>query len=154
MDKPRKDYEPLNNKPVEFQITDIYIPENDRNKDKDFEEIYSMILYGVCNNGATISTTVNCFKPFFYIKPPEHWENYNSKVFEAKVVNLKDTMLNEKYTAQFKGNKYEKKIIPHNMLSHFSTISIVEKKDFWGFTNNKLFLLKLKKLNLFLLNLI
>jgi DNA polymerase delta subunit 1 len=139
MDKPRKDYEPLNNKPVEFQITDIYIPENDRNKDKDFEEIYSMILYGVCNNGATISTTVNCFKPFFYIKPPEHWENYNSKVFEAKVVNLKDTMLNEKYTAQFKGNKYEKKIIPHNMLSHFSTISIVEKKDFWGFTNNKLF---------------
>jgi len=139
MDKPRKDYEPLNNKPVEFQITDIYIPENDRNKDKDFEEIYSMILYGVCNNGATISTTVNCFKPFFYIKPPEHWENYNSKVFEAKVVNLKDTMLNEKYTAQFKGNKYDKKIIPHNMLSHFSNISIVEKKDFWGFTNNKLF---------------
>ena len=66
MDKPRKDYEPLDNKPIEFQITDIYIPENDRNKDKDFEEIYSIILYGVCNNGATISTTVKCFKPFFY----------------------------------------------------------------------------------------
>ena len=139
MDKPRKDYEPLDNKPIEFQITDIYIPENDRNKDKDFEEIYSIILYGVCNNGATISTTVKCFKPFFYIKPPEYWENYNSNVFEANVVKLKNTILNDKYTAQFKGNKYEKKIIPNNMLSHFSNISIVEKKDFWGFTNNKLF---------------
>ena len=139
MDKPRKDYEPLDNKPIEFQITDIYIPENDRNKEKDFDEIYSMILYGICNNGATISTTVNCFKPFFYIKPPENWESYSDNLFEANVSKLKNTMLNDKYTAQFKGNKYDKKIIPHNMLSHFSNISVVERKDFWGFTNNKLF---------------
>jgi DNA polymerase elongation subunit (family B) len=139
MDKPRKDYEPLDNKPIEFQITDIYIPENDRNKEKDFDEIYSMILYGICNNGATISTTVNCFKPFFYIKPPESWESYSDNLFEANVSKLKNTMLNDKYTAQFKGNKYDKKIIPHNMLSHFSNISVVERKDFWGFTNNKLF---------------
>ena len=139
MDKPRKDYEPLNKSPVEFQITDIYVPENDRNKEKDFDETYSMILYGVCDNGATISTVVNCFKPFFYIKPPESWETLSDKVFEAKVSTFKNTLLNDKYTAQFKCNKYEKKIIPHNMLSHFSNISIVEKKDFWGFTNNKLF---------------
>ena len=79
MDKPRKDYEPLDNKPIEFQITDIYIPENDRNKEKDFDEIYSMILYGICNNGATISTTVNCFKPFFYIKSKYvHFKFYKS----------------------------------------------------------------------------
>ena len=139
MDKPRKDYEPLNKSPVEFQITDIYVPENDRNKEKDFDEIYSMILYGVCDNGATISTIVNCFKPFFYIKPPESWESFSDNVFEANVSKFKNTLLNDKYTAQFKGNKYEKKIIPHNMLSHFSNISTVEKKDFWGFTNNKLF---------------
>ena len=139
MDKPRKDYEPLNKSPVEFQITDIYVPESDRNKDKDFEETYSMILYGVCDNGATISTIVKCFKPFFYIKPPESWENLGVNAFEAKVCAFKDKLLNGKYMAQFKGNKYEKKIIPHNMLSHFSNISTVEKKDFWGFTNNKLF---------------
>jgi DNA polymerase delta subunit 1 len=139
MDKPRKDYEPLNKSPVEFQITDIYVPESDRNKEKDFDEIYSMILYGVCDNGATISTIVNCFKPFFYIKPPESWESFSDNVFEANVSKFKNTLLNDKYTAQFKGNKYEKKIIPHNMLSHFSNISTVEKKDFWGFTNNKLF---------------
>ena len=139
MDKPRKDYEPLNKSPVEFQITDIYVPENDRNKEKDFDETYSMILYGVCDNGATISTVVNCFKPFFYIKPPESWESLSANVFEAKVSTFKDKLLNGKYMAQFKNNKYEKKIIPNNMLSHFSNISTVEKKDFWGFTNNKLF---------------
>jgi DNA polymerase delta subunit 1 len=60
-------------------------------------------------------------------------------VFEAKVSTFKDKILNGKYMAQFKNNKYEKKIIPNNLLSHFSNISTVEKKDFWGFTNNKLF---------------
>ena len=139
MDFPRKNYEPLSKKPIEFQITDIYIPEGDRIKDKDFDELYSIILFGVCDNGATISTKVNCFKPFFYIKPPESWEKYNDNVFEAKVSELKNIILNDKYTSSYNGNKYEKKIIPKNMLSQFSNISIVEKKDFWGFTNNKLF---------------
>ena len=139
MEFPRKSYEPLDKKPIEFQITDIYVPEGDRIKEKDFEEIYSMILFGVCDNGATISTKVNCFKPFFYIKPPEDWENYKDTLFEAKVSELKNIILNDKYMASFNGNKYEKKIIPNNMLSHFSKIEIVEKKDFWGFTNNKLF---------------
>jgi len=139
MEFPRKSYEPLDKKPIEFQITDIYVPEGDRIKEKDFEEIYSMILFGVCDNGATISTKVNCFKPFFYIKPPEEWENYKDTLFEAKVSELKNIILNDKYMASFNGNKYEKKIIPNNMLSHFSKIEIVEKKDFWGFTNNKLF---------------
>ena len=139
MEFPRKNYEPLDKKPIEFQITDIYVPEGDRIKEKDFDELYSMILFGVCDNGATISTKVNCFKPFFYIKPPEEWENYKDTVFEAKVSELKNIILNDKYTATFNGNKYDKKIIPNNMLSHFSNIEIVEKKDFWGFTNNKLF---------------
>ena len=139
MEFPRKSYEPLDKKPIEFQITDIYVPEGDRIKEKDFDEVYSMILFGVCDNGATISTKVNCFKPFFYIKPPEEWENYKDTLFEAKVSELKNIILNDKYTASFNGNKYDKKIIPNNMLSHFSKMEIVEKKDFWGFTNNKLF---------------
>lgn len=139
MEFPRRNYEPLTKKPIEFQITDIYVPEADRIKDKDFDELYSMILFGVCDNGATISTNVTCFKPFFYIKPPESWENYNENVFEAKVSELKNSLLNNKYTSSYQGNKYERKIIPNNMISHFSNISIVKKKDFWGFTNNKLF---------------
>jgi DNA polymerase delta subunit 1 len=139
MEFPRKSYEPLDKKPIEFQITDIYVPEGDRIKEKDFDELYSMVLFGVCDNGATISTKVNCFKPFFYIKPPEEWENYKDTLFEAKVSELKNIILNDKYTASFNGNKYDKKIIPNNMLSHFSKMEIVEKKDFWGFTNNKLF---------------
>ena len=38
MEFPRKTYEPLVSKKdiVEFQITDIYVPENDKNKEKDY----------------------------------------------------------------------------------------------------------------------
>ena len=132
MEFPRNNYEPLAKKPIKFQITDIYVPEADRIKDKDYEELYSMILFGVCENGATISTKVNSFNPFFYIKPPESWENYNENVFEAKVSELKNSLLNNKYTSSYQGNKYERKIIPNNMISHLSNISIVKKKIFLG----------------------
>ena len=76
MDFPRKTHEPLNPKKniVEFQIADIYVPENDKNKEKDYDELYSLLIYGTCENGATVCVDVQKFIPFFYIKPPESWE--------------------------------------------------------------------------------
>lgn len=141
---PRKMREPLRNDPknmevLEFQITDIYVPEADRYKDKDYDELYSLIIYGTCDNGATVSVVVEKFKPFFYVKPPEAWETLGNTAFEAKVAELKNTLLNKKYMSRYGTNEYEKKIIPKNMMSHFDDITIVKKKDFWGFTNNKMF---------------
>ena len=141
---PRKTYEPLSNDPkkmevLEFQITDIYVPEADRYKDKDYDELYSLIIYGTCENGATVSVVVEKFKPFFYVKPPESWEFLGNSAFETKVAEMKNTLLSKSYMSRYGANEYEKRIIPKNMVSHFDDITIVKKKDFWGFTNNKMF---------------
>jgi DNA polymerase elongation subunit (family B) len=141
---PRKIYEPLstdtkNMDVLEFQITDIYVPEADRYKDKDYDELYSLIIYGTCENGATISVVVEKFKPFFYVKPPESWESLSNSAFETKVAEMKSTLLNKYYMSRYGTQEYEKRIIPKNMVSHFDDITIVQKKDFWGFTNNKMF---------------
>ena len=141
MDFPRKTHEPLNPKKniVEFQITDIYVPENDKNKERDYDELYSLLIYGTCENGATVCVDVQNFIPFFYIKPPESWEVLSDMAFESKVADFKEYMISQKYMAQYMNREYERKIIPKNMESHFKDLTIVRKKDFWGFTNNKIF---------------
>jgi len=141
MDFPRKTHEPLNPKKniVEFQITDIYVPENDKNKERDYDELYSLLIYGTCENGATVCVDVQNFIPFFYIKPPESWEVLSDMAFESKVADFKEYMISQKYMAQYMNREYERKIIPKNMESHFKDLTIVRKKGFWGFTNNKIF---------------
>jgi DNA polymerase delta subunit 1 len=141
MEFPRIHHEPIipNKDILEFQITDIYVPESDRYKDKDPDELYSIIIYGTCENSATVCVTVNKFNPFFYIKPPESWEKLSDSSFNAKVDAFKDNIMNSKYIAKYLNSSYEKKIIPKNLESHLKDITIVRKKDFWGFTNNKIF---------------
>jgi DNA polymerase delta subunit 1 len=151
MDFPRKQHNPLKSKItngnngsydsdiVEFQITDIFVPENDRYKEKDNDELYTLLIFGTREDGATFCVNVKNFCPFFYIKPPESWECLNDSSFQAKVDEFKDTLLTQKYTATYKTSQYEKKIIPKNLENHFKNISVESKKDFWGFTNNKIF---------------
>ena len=141
MDFPRKTYEPItpNKDVVEFQITDIYVPENDKNKEKDYNELYTLLIYGTCENGATICVDIQNFTPYFYIKPPVSWEELSDGAFENKVAEFKEYILSQKYMSRYMNREYEKKIIPKNMESHFKNLTIVRKKDFWGFTNNKVF---------------
>lgn len=141
MEFPRKTYEPLVPKKdiVEFQITDIYVPENDKNKEKDYDELYTLLIYGTCENGATVCVDVRNFMPFFYIKPPDSWEELSESAFEGKVAEFKEFMISQKYMSRYMNREYEKKIIPKNMESHFKDLTIVKRKDFWGFTNSKIF---------------
>jgi DNA polymerase elongation subunit (family B) len=140
MEFPRQPYPALlKNQPLEFQITDIYIPEADKFKEKDDDEYYSIILYGTCENGATVCADVISFMPFFYIKPPESWENLSDNDFNNKVEELKATMMSGTYQCRYKTDVYDRRIIPNKFAKHFHNISVVNKKDFWGFTNNKIF---------------
>jgi DNA polymerase elongation subunit (family B) len=146
MEFPRKIHEPINNyeNDVEFQITDIYDPESDRvNVQKDANDFYSLLIYGTSAVGATYCVNVKSFIPYFYIKPPESWENLNKNGFRAKLDELNETLLNGSYKSRFNNNgvwnEYNKKIIPRYLETHFVSIKIVKKKDFWGFTNDKIF---------------
>ena len=141
MEFPRKTYEPLVSKKdiVEFQITDIYVPENDKNKEKDYDELYTLLIYGTCENGATVCVDVRNFMPFFYIKPPDSWEELSESAFEGKVAEFKEFMMSQKYMSRYMNREYERKIIPKNMESHFKDLTIVKRKDFWAFTTSKIF---------------
>jgi DNA polymerase elongation subunit (family B) len=146
MEFPRKNHEPINNyeNDVEFQITDIYDPESDRvNVQKDANDFYSLLIYGTSALGATYCVNVKNFIPYFYIKPPESWEGLKKNAFREKLDELNETLLNGSYKSRYNNNgvwnEYYKKIIPRNLDTHFVSIKIVKKKDFWGFTNDKIF---------------
>lgn len=145
MDFPRKDAPTLDSKKdLQFQITDWYIPENDRNRKKpespEEAEFYNMIIYGTTNDGVTISMRVTGYEPYFYVKPPEAWESYSDKKFSSEIASLTRVIEEDKYQCTFKkdgkSSQYYKKITPVGYQDHLRSIKVVKKKDFWGFTNN------------------
>jgi DNA polymerase delta subunit 1 len=158
MEFPRKEIGIIEyGKELKFQITDWYIPESDRTRDKpETPDIYSILIYGVTNNGESVSVNVKGYEPYFYVKPPDEWELYSDKRFNTEVGNLELKLRNDKYECIFKKNgnesKYKKKIISVDYCEHFNGLSMVKKQDFWGFTNNKEFRfikVSVKSLNLF-----
>jgi len=145
MDFPRKDAPTLDSsKELQFQITDWYIPENDRNRKKpetpEEAEFYNMIIYGTTNNGITVSMRVTGYEPYFYVKPPESWEKYSDKKFSSEMQSLVRVIEEDKYQCVFKrdgkSTQYWKKIVPNGYDEHLRSVTMVKKKDFWGFTNN------------------
>ena len=146
MEFPRKIHDPIDPQEdaIEFQITDIYDPESDKaNVQKDSTDLYSLLIYGTSAVGATYCVKVNHFVPYFYIKPPEKWETLNKSAFKAKVDELNEVLLNDSYKCFFNNNgtmsEYNKKIISRQLETHFVSMKVVRKKDFWGFTNDKIF---------------
>ena len=145
MEFPRKDIDELENneKTIKLQITDWYIPEGDKSKPrKNYDEeqdLYTMLIYGTDENNITYSVNVIDYEPYFFVKAPETWDDYSDKKYESKVNELNFILLNEKYESQWNGKKYQKKIISNHFKQHFNNLSVVKKKEFWGFTNERIF---------------
>ena len=158
MEFPRKEPSKLNtNKELQIQITDWYIPENDRSRSKpdsvEEAEFYTICLYGTTKKGATVSIRVTGYEPYFYVKPPESWETYTDNKFITETKLIKSTLLEDKYPCVFKGSKYNRKITKSGFETHLSNVSMIKKKDFWGFTNNKEFrFIKITVKSLFMYN--
>jgi len=157
---PRKEFEELtdNSNPIEFQIIDWYIPETDK-KERDENEKYHINVYGTDSNNITYNLRVDEYEPYFYVKPPSDWNGLTDKEFSKKKDELNITLLEEKYESSFRDpdtkriTKYNKRIIGDKYLSHFNGLSIEKKKDFWGFTNNKIFrFIKVSTKSLYLYN--
>ena len=128
---------------ITYQISDWFIPENDKIQ-YDFSSSekareYTINIYGKNKDGISICTNVIGFKPFFYLKPPESWEDLSDSEFKLKVQQLQIKLLDEYYEYKFKGKLTKKKIISKFYEDHLCKLEIERKKDFWGFTNNKEF---------------
>ena len=145
MDFPRKNVPEFSdtNIEVKFQITDWYIPENDKSKMKksydEEQDLYSILIYGIDENGSTISVNITDYEPYFYVKGPAEWDDLSYNNYKKKIDDLNITMINDKYTAVWKDKQYQKNIISKQFKDHFNGLSIVNKKEFWGFTNDRLF---------------
>jgi DNA polymerase elongation subunit (family B) len=130
-------------KDITYQITDWFIPESDKiqidfsSSEKARE--YSINIYGKNKEGISICTNVIGFKPFFYLKPPENWEDLSNEEFKLKVQQLQINLLDNYYECKFKNKTTRKKIISRFYEDHLCKLEIERKKDFWGFTNNKEF---------------
>jgi DNA polymerase elongation subunit (family B) len=130
-------------KDITYQITDWFIPESDKiqidfsSSEKARE--YSINIYGKNKEGISICTNVIGFKPFFYLKPPESWEDLSNEEFKLKVQQLQINLLDNYYECKFKNKTTRKKIISRFYEDHLCKLEIERKKDFWGFTNNKEF---------------
>ena len=157
---PRKEFEELtdNSNPIEFQIIDWYIPETDK-KERDENEKYCINVYGTDSNNITYNLRVDEYEPYFYVKPPSDWNGITDKEFSKKKDELNIRLLEEKYESSFRDpdtkriTKYNKRIIADKYLPHFNGLSVEKKKDFWGFTNNKIFrFIKVSTKSLYLYN--
>jgi len=83
-------------------------------------------LYGVTKEGYSVSVNNNEFKPYFFVKVSEHFTDLHKvKLFNSIVNKLKE---NAKKLRQY--NSYAADII---------SLEFVKRKEFYGFTNNKLF---------------
>lgn len=158
-DFPRKEANELDStSELIFQITDWYIQESDKGRERSDEpENYSITIYGTTGNGETVCVNVVGYEPFFYVKPPDSWDKYSDQQFKSEVLNLRENMETERYECIFKQNgresKYNKRIISNPYLSHLKDVSMVKKKEFWGFTNNTDFrFIKISVLSLALYN--
>ena len=132
-----------NNEPIIFQITDWYIPESDRSRPKnkydEEQDLYTILMYGVTEKGETVSVNIVDYEPYFYVKAPIEWDDLSYSQYKKRVDILNLQLKNEKYEVKFKDNTYSQKIIPKQYEEHFNNLSIVQKNEFWGFTNNRLF---------------
>ena len=80
------------------------------------EEEYKIYMFGVSNNGESISVKIDNYTPYFYVKIPEEFQN-KWKDFHTKEVK----------------NYITKKL--YSLKDSLLKINIVEKKDINGFTN-------------------
>jgi len=117
---------------IEFQCLE-WLGTNEFSREMDMttkrnKSVYKHVvkLYGVTKEGYSVSVNNTEFKPYFFIKVSEHFTDLHKvKLFNAIKNKLKE---NARKNKQY--NSYADDII---------ALDFVKKKEFYGFTNNKLF---------------
>jgi DNA polymerase elongation subunit (family B) len=145
-DFPRPDEPPPLEGALEFQVVDWFIPENDKSKQRREQEErringgwvrpevptapaqYEIFMFGTTENGATVTAKVTGFQPYFYIKVPNSWTL-------REKASLQELLFQEVPMKTYGGAIYNAPPIRKSLQKHFVKMKLVERKDFWGFTN-------------------
>ena len=99
-----------------FNVTDTIIEDEDSDSDDNqIKKVFIIQMFGLNENGETASIFIKDFKPFFYVKVPDNWENDD----KLKLIQQIRTSL---------GDYYKDYVISYNFIS---------KKKLYGFDCNK-----------------
>lgn len=120
---------------------------NDDKDDKDdsvnesYELNYKVQMFGINEKGETYCLYVNGFKPYFYIKVDEKWNNNTLFSFVSHLKDMSIIIKNDLYSAKFVrkkklygfdcGNKYKFVLLESNSEKCFKKI-----KNLWYSSNN------------------
>ena len=106
---------------IEWMGTNEFVKEentNPRSKHKFISKYKHVIkLFGITENGVSISVNINDYNPYFYIKVPDSIDEVN----KIKIV----TAINQSVDSKVAKGLIDTKI--------------VAQKDFYGFTNQKMY---------------
>jgi DNA polymerase elongation subunit (family B) len=112
---------------IDWKECDIYISDEDTNDNEDldnedtkkFKKNKKLVIrgYGVTDNGNSICVHIHDFQPYFYFKIPCDWDKIKFNEFKNNVLKMVDPR-------------------QHDGLA---SAEIVERKEFYGFTNNEFF---------------
>ena len=166
--------------PIDFQILDWYVPEAsewkmerllksvghwvaDGSSDgasggpkKAFQEPkdYEIIMHGATRTGRTVAAKVTGFHPYFYVRIPDCVTRGSSlNGLRAWVKDFQVGLM----TRSFFNTKTQRlrTPVPKMFESHMTSVELVKRKDFWGFTNNAdFYFLKIKCKSMALFNLL
>ena len=115
---------------VDWKSYDINYQDDNENDDNDEEDDdepnnkykkknKTLIIrgYGVTSEGNSICIHINGFEPYYYFKIPQDWDNKKFNIFKNNILQF----------------------IDKNQANGLIKAEIVNKKEFYGFTNNGLF---------------
>lgn len=137
-----------------FQVTDWYVPEADyqwaaQRRQADPDEAaadYQIVMYGVTETGQSVTARVNGFHPYFFVRLPDRdWRGKSAAQVEAAAQRLRLRLETEKYKRRYfdrdagEWREYMAAIVPRRLADHLESVTVVQRKDFWGFTNGAQF---------------
>lgn len=109
---------------IVLQITSWYSNDEEYDDDEEDEHTnmdsskYLVKVFGVTEQGYSVSVNLTDFPPFFYIKSPVPLNDFDVRM-------LKDFVVGK---------------LPYRLKNGLKDIKVMHKKDFWGFTNNQKFI--------------
>jgi DNA polymerase elongation subunit (family B) len=128
--------------PLEFQVIDWFVPENDRSKQRrdrlagyprsDVPRSpaeYEIFMFGATADGYSITAKVKGFQPYFFVKVPQDWTQSDADALQEKLLSDRVEM------TKANGDTYMATVVRYTLRDHLVGFTIENYQDLWGFTN-------------------
>ena len=106
---------------IDWYVCDVNQSDSDEENDNKNSLNYLIKIFGRDLNGKSVSVNINNYTPYFYLKGLDDYQEYLHNDILLRIKEL----INENLPFYLKGSLVK--------------CQVINKKDIWGFTNNKVF---------------